>query len=57
MGQKTKETFHEQLKLPMEEYVNRICGRTKDFFRAELFGLISQLRSSALSVILYDYAH
>jgi len=44
--------FHRKLKLLMDEYVNKVYDYTGKFPKAELFGLTSQLRRAALSVIL-----
>lgn len=44
--------FHEKLKILMDEYVHLVYKLTKDFPREELFGITSQLRRAALSVIL-----
>ena len=44
--------FPEQLKNKMDEYVHLIYKITKDFPKEELYGVTSQLRRSALSVIL-----
>ena len=45
-------TFHEQLKKKMDEYVHLIYKITRYFPREELYGVISQLRRAALSIIL-----
>lgn len=47
-----KETFHEQLKKKMDEYVHLAYAFTRTFPREEQYGIISQLRRAALSVIL-----
>ncbi|MEO8637923.1 MAG: four helix bundle protein [Candidatus Taylorbacteria bacterium] len=47
-----KKTFHEELKELMDEYVNKVYDCTKNFPKDEIFGLTSQLKRSALSVIL-----
>lgn len=44
--------FHEDLKSTMDEYVHMIYRITKNFPREELYGVTSQLRRAALSVIL-----
>ena len=45
-------TYHERLKKTMDEYVHLVYALTKRFPKDELYGVISQLRRSALSVIL-----
>ncbi len=44
--------FHDDLKLKMHQYAKKVYRVTKNFPRDELFGMVSQLRRSALSVIL-----
>lgn len=44
--------FTEQLKKKMDEYAHFVYRISKNFPREELFGTTSQLRRSALSVIL-----
>jgi len=44
--------FTESLKEKMDEYAHLVYGITKDFPKNELYGTVSQLRRSALSVIL-----
>ncbi len=44
--------FHLELKKKMDVYVHGIYGLTHSFPREELYGVTSQLRRSALSVIL-----
>lgn len=44
--------FHDSLKLKMHFFVNDIYIITKKFPRDELYGVTSQLRRAALSVIL-----
>lgn len=49
----SKETqFHQDLKLLMDEYVNKVYDYSQDFPKEEMFGLTSQLRRAALSIIL-----
>ena len=47
-----KETYHEELKRLADEYVQKVYLVTKKFPRDEIFGVTSELRRSALSVIL-----
>ena len=49
MGEKD---FHGQLKELLDEYVQKVYTRTKKFPREEIFGVTSQLRRAALSVVL-----
>jgi four helix bundle protein len=44
--------FHDKLKLKMHFYVKSVYLATRSFPKEELYGLTSQLRRSALSVIL-----
>lgn len=44
--------FTDSLKEKMDEYVHLVYRATKKFPRDELYGVISQLRRSSLSVIL-----
>jgi len=46
------EQFHDKLKSKMNEYVHLIYLITRSFPRDEIFGVTSQLRRAALSVIL-----
>ena len=46
------ESFLEKLKNKMDEYVHLIYLITKKFPKDELFGSVSQLRRSSLSIIL-----
>jgi len=45
-------TFHERLKKIMDEYAQTAYALTNKFPRDEIYGIISQLRRAALSVIL-----
>ncbi len=49
---KNMSEFHKKLKLKMDEYAHLVYNFTKNFPRQELFGITSQLRRAALSVIL-----
>lgn len=44
--------FHDELKFKMDEYAHMIYELTKKFPKDELYGITSQLRRAALSVIL-----
>lgn len=44
--------FHEELKSKMDEYAHLVYKLTKSFPKEELYGIISQLRRSSLSVVL-----
>jgi len=43
-------TFHEQLKKKMDEYVHLIYKITRSFPREEIFGLVSQMRRCTVSI-------
>ncbi|HBV01347.1 MAG TPA: four helix bundle protein [Candidatus Taylorbacteria bacterium] len=45
-------TYHEELKQLMNEYVQKVYICTKKFPMEEIFGVTSQLRRAALSVVL-----
>lgn len=45
-------TFHEQLKKKMDEFVHLVYALTRKFPKEELYGVISQLRRAALSIVL-----
>ena len=47
-----KNDFSDQLKRKMDEYAHLVYRLTKNFPKEELFGVVSQLRRSTLSVIL-----
>ncbi len=44
--------FHDKLKSKTDKYAHLVYSLTKNFSREELFGITSQLRRSALSVLL-----
>ncbi|KKT26686.1 MAG: S23 ribosomal protein [Parcubacteria group bacterium GW2011_GWA2_43_9b] len=44
--------FHDDLKLKMDKYAHLVYRLTRNFPREEIYGATSQLRRSALSVIL-----
>ena len=46
------ESFHKDLKSSMDCYVHGVYKASKNFPREEIYGVISQLRRSSLSVIL-----
>lgn len=48
----SKRNFHDELKNTMDEFAHRVYDCTEDFPRKEMFGVTSQLRRAALSVIL-----
>jgi len=45
-------TFHEQLKTKMDEYVHLVYKITRNFPKEELYGITSQLKRATLSIIL-----
>ena len=44
--------FHDELKSKMDEYAHLVYKLTRDFPKEEIYGITSQLRRAALSVIL-----
>lgn len=46
------ETYHNKLKYKMDEYAHLVYKITKNFPQSEVYGIVSQLRRSSLSVIL-----
>ncbi len=44
--------FHEKLKILMDEYAHLVYKLTMTFPKEELYGITSQLRRAALSVVL-----
>ncbi|MDX9783065.1 MAG: four helix bundle protein [Parcubacteria group bacterium] len=52
MKQEKNRNFHSKLKSKMDKYAFNVYKNTKKFPKDELFGIVSQLRRSALSVIL-----
>ena len=47
-----EESYHETLKLKMNDYAHLVYKATKTFPKEELYGVTSQIRRAALSVIL-----
>lgn len=45
-------TFHQDLKKMMDEFVNKVYDYTARFPKEEIYGLTSQIRRAALSIIL-----
>lgn len=52
MGEEQKSNYDKKLKELMDIYVHKVYDCTGSFPKSEIFGLISQLRRSALSVVL-----
>jgi len=46
------EKFHDTLKSKIDEYVHFVYGVSKNFPKEEMYGVISQIRRAALSVML-----
>jgi len=44
--------FHQDFKKIIHEYVRQVYNVTKNFPKNELYGVVSQLRRAAVSVIL-----
>lgn len=51
-GMEISQTFHGRLKAILDDYVHEVYALTRLFPRDELYGVISQLRRAALSVVL-----
>jgi len=49
---KSENGYHKELKLLMNEYVHFVYKTTKKFPNDEMYGVISQIRRSSLSVVL-----
>ena len=47
-----KPNFHTELKSKMDTYVHFVYQLTKEFPKEEMYGVVSQLRRSSLSVVL-----
>jgi len=45
-------TYHQKLKTKMDKYVHLIYTLTREFPKEEIYGITSQIRRSAVSVIL-----
>lgn len=44
--------FHDDLKSKMDEFAHLVYGLTRRFPKEEIYGVVSQLRRAALSVVL-----
>ncbi len=47
-----EQLFHDKLKTKMDEFVHLVYRSTRNFPREELYGVTSQIRRAALSIIL-----
>ena len=45
-------SFHDELKIQMDKFAHLVYKVTRDFPREEIYGITSQLRRAALSVVL-----
>ena len=52
MVEATASDYHAQLKILMDNYVNKVYDYSMHFPKDEMFGVTSQLRRSSMSVIL-----
>ena len=52
MKEQNENSYHKELRNLMDQYVHFVYKVTKNFPRDELYGVISQIRRAALSVIL-----
>jgi len=46
------EKFHDKLKIKIDEFVHLVYGASKGFPKEEIYGVTSQMRRAALSVML-----
>ncbi len=52
MKLETNNLFHQKLKTKMDKYTHLVYKATREFPKEEMYGVTSQLRRAALSVIL-----